>query len=166
MASRNQFPKLHNAMWPGLVGKGGPDAEPYIPFEKMLDLTAEAEVDGVRFDGVDIFLFAPHTEIDSSDDDLKRLAEQVARLGTSIPAALAQRLTLLNQRLTSQQALLAAVSHENVLARGFSITRMKKGRKIVRSVSELTDRQRLVTQLSDGEFDSEAINIRQRELFE
>jgi sugar phosphate isomerase/epimerase len=76
--ANNTYPKLHNATWPGLVGKGGPDAEPYIPFETMLDLTAAAEVDGVHFDGVDIFLFAPHTEIDSSDDDLKRLAEQVA----------------------------------------------------------------------------------------
>ena len=26
----NNYPKLHNAMWPGLVGKGAPDAEPII----------------------------------------------------------------------------------------------------------------------------------------
>ena len=43
----------------------------------MLDLTAAAEVDGVKFDGVDLFLFAPHVDIDSSDDDLKQLAEKV-----------------------------------------------------------------------------------------
>jgi sugar phosphate isomerase/epimerase len=72
------FPKIHNATWPGLVGKGGPDAEPIIEFETMLDLTAAAEVDGIRFDGVDIFLSLPHTDIDSTDDDLKRLADQVA----------------------------------------------------------------------------------------
>jgi len=64
-------------MWPGLVGKG-PDSEPPIDLETMLDLTAAAEVEGVRFDGVDLFLFAPHTDIDSTDDDLKRLAESVA----------------------------------------------------------------------------------------
>jgi exonuclease VII large subunit len=97
---------------------------------------------------------------------VQRLAEQVARLVASLPAALAQRLTLLNQRLASQEALLAAVSHRNVLARGFSITRLKKGRKIVRSVAELTDRQRLVTQVSDGEFESETVIVTQRELFE
>src|SRR5207245_4121502 len=34
--------------------------------------------DGVRFDGVDLFLFVPHVEIDSSDDDLERLAQRVA----------------------------------------------------------------------------------------
>src|SRR5579864_9634312 len=70
-------PALHNAMWPGLVGKG-PDSEPPIDLETMLDLTAAAEVDGIRFDGVDLFLFAPHVEIDSTDDDLKRLAERIA----------------------------------------------------------------------------------------
>ena len=63
-------------MWPGLVGKG-PDSEPPIDLETMLNLTAAAEVDGVRFEGVDLFLSLPHTDIDSSDDDLKRLAENL-----------------------------------------------------------------------------------------
>jgi sugar phosphate isomerase/epimerase len=75
--TQNNFPKLHNAMWPGLVGKGSPGAEPFIDFDTMLDLTAKAEVGGVKFDGVDLFLSAPHTAIDSSDDDLKRLADKL-----------------------------------------------------------------------------------------
>jgi sugar phosphate isomerase/epimerase len=66
-------------MWPGLVGKGGPGAEPPIDLATMLDKTAAAEVDGVRFDGVDLFLFDPHVSIDSTDDDLKRLADDIAR---------------------------------------------------------------------------------------
>ncbi len=70
----HKFPAIHNAMWPGLVGKGQ-GAEPPIDLDTMLDLTAAAEVNGVRFDGVDLFLSAPHTDIDSTDDDLKRLAE-------------------------------------------------------------------------------------------
>lgn len=77
-ASSHKFPYLHNAMWPGLVGKG-PDSEPPIDLDTMLDLTAAAEVGGVRFDGVDLFLSLPHTDIDSSDDDLKRLAENLGR---------------------------------------------------------------------------------------
>jgi sugar phosphate isomerase/epimerase len=72
----SKYPALHNAMWPGLVGKG-PDSEPAIDLDTMLDLTAAASVDGIRFDGVDLFLFAPHVEIDSSDDDLKRLTERI-----------------------------------------------------------------------------------------
>ncbi|HEX3314500.1 MAG TPA: TIM barrel protein [Gemmataceae bacterium] len=73
----NSFPKLHNAAWPGVVGKGSADAEPFIDLDTMLDLTAKAEVGGVKFDGVDVFLFAPHVDIDASDDDLKRLADKV-----------------------------------------------------------------------------------------
>src|SRR5690349_23051298 len=73
-------PALHNAMWPGLVGKG-PGSEPPIDLETMLRLTVAAQVDGVRFDGVDLFLSLPHTDIDSSDDDLARLAENLAGKG-------------------------------------------------------------------------------------
>jgi sugar phosphate isomerase/epimerase len=87
--SNNNFPRLHNAMWPGLVGKGSPGAEPFISLGTMLDLTAAAEVDGIKFDGVDIFLFDPHVNIDSSDDDLKQLAEQVAERGFVVGSVVA-----------------------------------------------------------------------------
>ena len=55
----NNYPKLHNATWPGIVGKGS-DEEPIISFDTMLEKTAAAEVDGVRFDGVDLGLFVQH----------------------------------------------------------------------------------------------------------
>ncbi len=74
----NRFPAIHNAMWPGLVGKGS-GGEPHLDLETMLDLTAAAEVNGEHFDGVDLFLAEPHTSIDSSDDELKRLAESLAQ---------------------------------------------------------------------------------------
>jgi sugar phosphate isomerase/epimerase len=72
----HKYPAIHNAMWPGLVGKG-PGAEPPIDLDTMLDLTAAASVDGITFDGVDLFLFDPHTSIDSTPDDLKRLADKI-----------------------------------------------------------------------------------------
>lgn len=75
-ASQNKFPALHNAMWPGLVGKG-PDSEPPIDLDTMLDLTANASVGGVRFDGVDLFVCDPHVSIDASDDEIKRLADRI-----------------------------------------------------------------------------------------
>jgi sugar phosphate isomerase/epimerase len=84
----NQFPKLHNAMWPGLVGKG-PDSEPPIDLDTMLDLTAQAEVNGVKFDGVDIFLFEPHVSIDSTNDDLQRIAEKIAGRGFVVGSVVA-----------------------------------------------------------------------------
>ena len=76
--NQHKRPFLHNAMWPGLVGKG-PDSEPPIDLETMLNLTAAAEVNGVRFDGVDLFLSLPHVDIDSTDEDLQRLADDIAR---------------------------------------------------------------------------------------
>src|SRR5258708_17561699 len=84
----NNYPKLHNAAWPGVVGKGSAGAEPFIDLDTMLDLTAKANVDGVKFDGVDLFLFAPHVDIDSSDDDLKRLADKVRGRGLVIGSGL------------------------------------------------------------------------------
>jgi sugar phosphate isomerase/epimerase len=73
----HKHPAIHNAMWPGLVGKGGPGAEPPIDLDTMLNMTAAAQVNGTKFDGVDLFLFDPHVNIDSSDDDLKRLADTI-----------------------------------------------------------------------------------------
>jgi sugar phosphate isomerase/epimerase len=67
-------------MWPGLVGKG-PDSEPPIDLDTMLDLTAAANVDGVTFDGVDLFLFDPHVDIDSDRDALARLADRIRARG-------------------------------------------------------------------------------------
>jgi sugar phosphate isomerase/epimerase len=72
----HRYPALHNAMWPGLVGKG-PGAEPPIDLDTMLDLTAAASVGGVTFDGVDLFLFDPHVSIDSTPDDLEALADKI-----------------------------------------------------------------------------------------
>ena len=42
----------------------------------MLDLTAAAEVDGVKFDGFDLFLFDPHVSIDATDDELEDAGRQ------------------------------------------------------------------------------------------
>ena len=86
--SQNTFPKLHNAMWPGLVGKG-PDSEPPIDLDTMLELTVAAEVDGQKFDGVDLFLADPHTSIDATDDDIKALADNIGGRGLAIGSAVA-----------------------------------------------------------------------------
>lgn len=71
----NNYPKLHNASWPGVVGKG-PDSEPTISIDTMIELTANAEVDGIKFDGIDLFLALPHMDIDSSSDDIKKMADK------------------------------------------------------------------------------------------
>ena len=88
-SARKTFPKLHNAMWPGLVGKGSPGAEPFLSLDTMLELTVNANVDGQKFDGIDLFLFDPHIPIDLSDDDVKRLADKVAAKGLAIGSLVA-----------------------------------------------------------------------------
>jgi len=88
MSENQQYPKLHNAMWPGLVGKGD-DSEAPIDLDTMLDLTAGADVNGVKFDGVDLFLADPHTSIDASDDEIKKLADKVSSRNLAIGSAVA-----------------------------------------------------------------------------
>jgi len=84
----NNYPKLHNATWPGIVGKGH-DSEPPIDFDTMLKMTAAAEVDGVKFDGVDLGLLDPHVNIDLTDDGIKKLADKVSRLNLKIGSLVA-----------------------------------------------------------------------------
>ena len=88
MPAQNSYPRLHNAMWPGLVGKG-PDSEPPIDLDTMLELTANAEVDGTRFDGVDLFLSDPHTPIDADDSQIQALADNVQSKGLVIGSCVA-----------------------------------------------------------------------------
>lgn len=88
MSKANNFPKLHNATWPGIVGKG-PDSEPVIALDDLLAFTAAAEVDGVKFDGVDIGLLEPHVDINGGQDEVNRLADKVAAHGLKIGSLVA-----------------------------------------------------------------------------
>ncbi len=76
--------QLHNAMWPGIVGKGEGADEPAITLEKMLDLTGQAHVQGQHFDGIDLNLMEPHLNIAASKDEILRFADQVAARGLHI----------------------------------------------------------------------------------
>ena len=84
----NNYPKLHNAMWPGLVGKGG-DSEPPIDLDTMLKLTADARSNGLKFEGVDLFLADPHISINSSEDDIQRLADKISGHGLAVGSVVA-----------------------------------------------------------------------------
>jgi len=82
--SSNNFPKLHNAAWPGIVGKGASDAEPIIALDTLLELTAGAEVDGQKFDGIDLFVTAPHFDIDSDAGEVRRISDHIASYGLKV----------------------------------------------------------------------------------
>jgi hypothetical protein len=48
----------------------------------MLDLTAQAEVNGMKFDGVDLFLYDPHvSHRHRRIDGIKALADKIRRRG-------------------------------------------------------------------------------------
>lgn len=81
--------KLHNAMWPGLVGKEPDTDHPPISLEHMLDMTAAASVNGRKFDGVDLFMFHPHTDPDASDDAIKAMADKIAERGLKVGSLVA-----------------------------------------------------------------------------
>ena len=77
-------------MWPGLVGKGdGPGQEPPISLERMLELTSAANVNGQKFDGIDYFLFFPHTDPNASDSELTRIADLIASYGFAVGSLVA-----------------------------------------------------------------------------
>lgn len=86
--NENNYPKLHNATWPGIVGKGE-GSEPIISLDTLLELTAAAEVNGVKFDGIDIDLFDDHIKLDSTDDEIKKLADKVSSLNLEIGSIVA-----------------------------------------------------------------------------
>ncbi len=82
--------KLHNAMWPGLVGKGdGEGEEPPISLTRMLELTAGADVNGQKYDGIDYFLFLPHTNPEATDDELRTIADEIQSFGFSVGSLVA-----------------------------------------------------------------------------
>jgi sugar phosphate isomerase/epimerase len=77
-------------MWPGLVGKGtGEGQEPPISLEKMLDLTAAANVGGQKCEGIDYFLFLPHTKPEASDAELHKIADLIASKGFKVGSLVA-----------------------------------------------------------------------------
>ena len=71
-----------------------------------------------------------------------------------------------DQRLDALARHLAAVSPEQVLKRGYSITMRKRDGKVVRSSGDVKAGDRIVTRLADGQTESVVEDARQQRLFE
>ena len=80
----NTYPKLHNAAWPGIVGKGAPDSEPIIALDTLLKLTANARAGDQKFDGIDLFITAPHFPIDADAGEVRRMSDHIASFGLKV----------------------------------------------------------------------------------
>ncbi|MCG3126843.1 MAG: Exodeoxyribonuclease 7 large subunit [Phycisphaerae bacterium] len=92
----------------------------------------------------------------------ERLRQIQARLRRGV-AAVAERC---RTRLEARAAALEACHPRRVLQRGFSITRDARSRKVVRSIEQVRDGQRLISELSDGQVRSTADDPRQPGLFD
>ena len=67
-----------------------PGADPVISQDRMLELTANASVDGVTFDGIDLFLSLPHTDLGHPPTTISRqLADKVGSKGLVIGSLVA-----------------------------------------------------------------------------
>lgn len=95
-----------------------------------------------------------------------RKLDHVRWVRDELVQAMQYRLAFRSERLRRLAERLSAMSYESVLGRGFSITRTKRDRKVIRSLDQINDRQRIVTRIAEGEFESEVVNLNQLELFE
>ncbi|MDD3589292.1 MAG: TIM barrel protein [Thermoguttaceae bacterium] len=84
MSNANTYPKLHNATWPGVVGKGSSDGEPCLSLDEMLELTSGASVDGVKFDGFDLFLAPPHFDCSDMAAQVDMIAKHCSDYGFEV----------------------------------------------------------------------------------
>lgn len=92
--------------------------------------------------------------------------ERVEAVSAALREGMRHRMALTREVVERQDQLLAALSHRSVLSRGFSITRLKRGRALVRKAGEVTDGVRIVTEVHDGAFESMVVNQHQKELFD
>ena len=76
-------------MWPGLVGKVEGSQEPPISLDRMLALTTGSLVNDRGYDGVDLFLYQPHLDIDADETEIRRLADQIAEAGLKVGTVVA-----------------------------------------------------------------------------
>jgi exodeoxyribonuclease VII large subunit len=97
---------------------------------------------------------------------LPRHGERVESVGRALCVSVSHRLGTATAAVRSLDELLRAMGYKSVLGRGYSITRLKKRRQVVRSVGQVKDGDRIVTETGDGEFESEVLNLQQLELFE
>jgi len=91
----------------------------------------------------------------------ERLRQIRARLSGEALAAVRHARQLLDAKLEA----LAACDPKRVLQRGYSLTRDARTRRVVRSVDQVRDGTRLVTEVTDGEFGSIVEDPRQPRLF-
>lgn len=98
--------------------------------------------------------------------ELRRRRDRLAWLEAELHRSARASLKRMAQRIDSTQRTLDALSPQQVLKRGFSLTLLKKSGKPVQSESQVRAGDVLVTRLADGEIESVVEDRRQGRLFE
>jgi len=91
----------------------------------------------------------------------QRVDELRMRLDTSIQT----RLQRTQEKVNSMSRVLSVIGPEQVLARGYSITRNKKTGEIIKSKTQVKGGEKLVTRVTDGQIESTAQDPNQPSLF-
>ncbi|TWT44137.1 Exodeoxyribonuclease 7 large subunit [Phycisphaerae bacterium RAS1] len=97
---------------------------------------------------------------------LARLHEHLAPVGTRLANALITRIRAQRELLDSRAQAVAAMHPVQTLKRGYSLARDAKTGRLIRSVAEIRDGQRLHIEVGDGEFPATAEDPRQPRLFD
>jgi len=97
---------------------------------------------------------------------IKPRRDAVSKAQTSLNLSAIHHVGELAQRLRTSEARLAALDYRATLNRGFSITRRSKTDRIVRGAGELSEGDRIVTRLAEGEVHSRVENPDQKGLFD
>lgn len=94
------------------------------------------------------------------------LRQRLAQSSQRLTASLQRQLQRQGDQLKAKESLLAAISPQSVLKRGYTITTRKKDGAILRSVAELKVGDVLVTRFADGQTESTVRDTAQMRLFE
>lgn len=101
----------------------------------------------------------PAVQLQRFDEHIQHVQ---SRLAAIVGTLLIHRSRLLEARLQA----VSACDPRRVLKRGFSVTRDARTNRLIRSVNQIRDRLRIVTELTDGEFHATADDPRQPGLFD
>jgi exodeoxyribonuclease VII large subunit len=97
---------------------------------------------------------------------LRRYAERCGNQKQRLANAVQKVWDRQSGQLDAQLRALAACDPKRVLQRGYSITRDARTRKVIRSLEQIRDQMRIVTEVADGEFRGTAEDPRQPNLFD
>ncbi|MCP4589608.1 MAG: exodeoxyribonuclease VII large subunit [bacterium] len=90
----------------------------------------------------------------------------VARADERLDRLVRHRFQIVQQQLATASGKLEAMSYRATLERGFTITRLKRGRHILADPGAVSVGDRLLTETATGEIESAVVDMQQLELFD